>query len=212
MKYRVKITEAPELFKVKITQPPKAKTGYQIEGSLANDLSAFGGGNLKLTEPKAVSRTTITKVPREEANLEAEGGETVLTFDPSGYPLFYEIKGPRHSANGVPLNLPDDSFIFSDTREMMIKDPAILKMFNKAPKKGGYTPADLSKQFIALNKYRMTMQDSSSDKVQIKTAELMIKKIIIKLGALALAQEAKKGFPQGIPVVAKQYMEANGIS
>jgi hypothetical protein len=212
MRYRVKITEAPELFKVKITQPPKAKTGYQIEGSLANDLSAFGGGNLKLTEPKAVSRTTITKVPREEANLEAEGGETVLTFDPSGYPLFYEIKGPRHSANGVPLNLPDDSFIFSDTKEMMIKDPEILKMFNKAPKKGGYTPADLSKQFIALNKYRMTMQDPSSDKVQIKTAELMIKKMIIKLGALSLAQEAKKGFPQGIPSVAKQYMEANGIS
>ena len=212
MRYRVKIAEAPELFKVKITQPPKAKTGYQVEGSLANDLSAFGGGNLKLTEPKAVSRTTITKVPREEANLEAEGGETVLTFDPSGYPLFYEIKGPRHSANGVPLNLPDDSFIFSDTKEMMIKDPQILKMFNKAPKKGGYTPADLSKQFIALNKYRMTMQDPSSDKVQIKTAELMIKKIIIKLGALSLAQEAKKGFPQGIPSVAKQYMEANGIS
>jgi hypothetical protein len=142
MRYRVKITEAPELFKVKITQPPKAKTGYQVEGSLANDLSAFGGGNLKLTEPKAVSRTTITKVPREEANLEAEGGETVLTFDPAGYPLFYEIKGPRHSANGVPLNLPDDSFIFSDTREMIIKDPEILKMFNKSPKKGGYTPAE----------------------------------------------------------------------
>ena len=212
MKYRVKITEAPQLFKVRVAEPPKAKTGYQVEGSLANDLSAFGGGNLKLTEPKAVSRTTITKVPRAEANLEAEGGETVLTFDPSGYPLFYEIKGPRHSANGVPLNLPDDSFIFSDTKEMMIKDPAILKMFNKAAKKGGYTPADLSKQFIALNKYRATMQDPSSDKVQIKTAELMIKKMIIKLGALALAQEAKKGFPQGIPSVAKQYMEANEIS
>jgi hypothetical protein len=212
MRYRVKIAEAPQLFKVRVAEPPKAKTGYQVEGSLANDLSAFGGGNLKLTEPKAVSRTTITKVPREEANLEAEGGETVLTFDPSGYPLFYEIKGPRHSANGVPLNLPDDSFIFSDTKEMMIKDPAILKMFNKAAKKGGYTPADLSKQFIALNKYRATMQDPSSDKVQIKTAELMIKKMIIKLGALALAQEAKKGFPQGIPSVAKQYMEANEIS
>jgi hypothetical protein len=212
MRYRVKITEAPEVYKVKLVEPPKAKTGYQVEGSLANDLSAFGGGNLKLTEPKAVSRTTITKVPREEANLEAEGGETVLTFDPSGYPLFYEIKGPRHSANGVPLNLPDDSFIFSDTKSMMIKDPAILKMFNKAPKKGGYTPADLSKQFISLNKYRMTLQNADSDKIDTKTAELMIKKALIKLGALALAQEAKKGFPQGIPAVAKQYMEANNIS
>ena len=200
------------MFKVKITQPPKAKTGYQVEGSLANDLSAFGGGNVKLTEPKAVATKTITKVPREQANLEAEGGETVLTFDPAGYPLFYDIKGPRHSANGVPLNLPDDSFIFSDTKEMIIKDPEILKMFNKSPKKGGYTPAALSKQFLSLNKYRMTMQDPSSDKVEIKTAELMIKKIVIKLGALALAQEAKKGFPQGIPAVAKQYMEANGIT
>jgi hypothetical protein len=212
MRYRVKVTEAPELFKVKLVEPPKAKTGYQIEGSLANDLSAFGGGNLKLKEPDAVSRTTITKVPREEANLEAEGGETVLTFDPSGYPLFYEIKGPRHSANGVPLNLPDDSFIFSDTKSMMIKDPAILKMFNKAPKKGGYTPADLSKQFLSINKYRMTLQNQDSDKIDVKTAELMIKKALVKLGALALAQEAKKGFPQGIPAVAKPYMEANGIS
>ena len=212
MRYRVKITEAPEVYKVKLVEPPKAKTGYQVEGSLANDLSAFGGGNLKLTEPKAVSRTTITKVPREEANLEAEGGETVLTFDPSGYPLFYEIKGPRHSANGVPLNLPDDSFIFSDTKSMIIKDPAILKMFNKAPNKSGYTPADLSKQFISLNKYRMTLQNADSDKIETKTAELMIKKALIKLGALALAQEAKKGFPQGIPAVAKQYMDANNIS
>ena len=58
----------------------------------------------------------------------------------------------------------------------------------------------------------MAMQKPTADKIEIKTAELMIKKIVIKLGALALAQEAKKGFPQGIPSVAKQYMEANGIT
>ena len=33
----------------------------------------------------------------------------------------------------------------------------------------------------------------------------------MKLGALALAQEAKKGFPQGVPEVARPYMEAMGI-
>lgn len=212
MQYRVKISEEPEIFKVRVTDVPKAKTGYQVDGSLANDLSAFGGGNLKLTEPKAIERKTITKVPREEANLEAEGGETVLTFDPSGYPLFYEIKGPRHSQNGVPLNLPDDSFIFSDTKSMMIKDPQILKMFNKPLKKGGYTPADLSKQFLSLNKYRGILQDSTSDKISVETAELMIKKAVSKLGALALAQEAKKGFPQGIPVVAQAYMKENNLT
>lgn len=212
MQYRVKIVEEPEIYKVRVTDVPKAKTGYQVDGSLANDVSAFGGGNLKLDEPKAVARKTITKVPREEANLEAEGGETVLTFDPSGYPLFYEIKGPRHSQNGVPLNLPDDSFIFSDTRSMKITDPNILEMFGKKAKKGGYTPAELSKQYLNINKYREILQDKDSDKIEIKTAQLMIKKSIFKLGALALAQESKKGFPQGIPVVAKTYMEEAGIS
>ena len=212
MQYRIKIVEEPEIYKVRVTDVPKAKTGYQVDGSLANDISAFGGGNLKLGQPSAVARKTITKVPREEANLEAEGGETVLTFDPSGYPLFYEIKGPRHSQNGVPLNLPDDSFIFSDTRSMKISDPNILEMFGKKAKKGGYTPAELSKQYLNINKYREILQDKDSDKVEIKTAQLMIKKSIFKLGALALAQESKKGFPQGIPVVAKTYMEEAGIS
>ena len=212
MQYRVKISQEPDIYKVRVTSPPKAKTGYQVDGSLANDISSFGGANLKLSSKDAVQTKTITKVPREEANLEAEGGETVLTFDPSGYPLFYEIKGPRHTNNGVPLNLPDDSFIFSDTKSMMIKDPQILKMFNKPIKKGGYTPADLSKQFLTLNKYRGILQDTTSDKIAVQTAQLMIKKAVSKLGALALAQESKKGFPQGIPVVAKAYMEENNIS
>jgi len=212
MQYRVKISQEPDIYKVRVTSPPKAKTGYQVDGSLANDISSFGGADLKLSSKDAVQTKTITKVPREEANLEAEGGETVLTFDPSGYPLFYEIKGPRHTNNGVPLNLPDDSFIYSDTKSMMIKDPGILKMFDKPIKKGGYTPADLSKQFLTLNKYRGILQDTTSDKIAVQTAQLMIKKAVSKLGALALAQESKKGFPQGIPVVAKAYMEENNIT
>ena len=46
----------------------------------------------------------------------------------------------------------------------------------------------------------------------IKTAELMIKKYVIKLGCLALAQEAKKGYPQGIPAVARPCLESKGIT
>jgi hypothetical protein len=34
----------------------------------------------------------------------------------------------------------------------------------------------------------------------------------MKLGSLALAQESKKGFPQGIPAIAEPYMQANKIS
>ena len=120
-----------------------------------------------------------------------------------------KIKGPRHTNGGVPLNLPDDTFIFSDTKAMKITDPKILTMFGKKAKKGGYTPADLAKPFD-INKYKGILMDPDTDRKERETAELMIKNYIMKLGALALAQESKKGFPQGIPEMAKPYMEANG--
>jgi len=192
---------------------PRARTGYQIQGSLANDVPAFGGAdyNAYIGKPNLRVRNSMGAVPREEANIEAEGGETLVgDIDGSTFPSFYNIKGPRHSSGGVPMNLPDDTFIFSDTQSMKITDPEILKMFGKTPKKGGYTPAELSKTYD-INKYRKLLQDPDSNKMEKKTAEMMIKNYVMKLGALALAQESKKGFPQGIPVIAKPYMEANGI-
>jgi len=202
------------LRRVKIKVVPKARTGYQVRGALANDVPAFGGAdyNAYIGQPNTKISRTISAVPRKEANLEAEGGETVVgNLDGSNIPSFKKIVGPRHYAGGVPLNLPDDSFIFSDTKGMKISDPNILKIFNKPAKKGGYTPAELSKKFD-INKYRQILQDPNSDKIDIKTAELMIKTCVLKLGALALAQESKKGFPQGIPKIAEPYMEANGIA
>ena len=198
----------------KLKKLPRARTGYQIQGSLANDVPAFGGAdyNAYIGKPSLRVRNSMGAVPREEANIEAEGGETLVgDIDGSTFPSFYNIKGPRHSSGGVPMNLPDDTFIFSDTQSMKITDPEILKMFGKTPKKGGYTPAELSKTYD-INKYRKLLQDPESNKMEKKTAEMMIKNYVMKLGALALAQESKKGFPQGIPVIAKPYMEANGIS
>lgn len=195
---------------------PKARTGYQIDGSLANDVASFGGADYRnIGTPNIELSKYITAVPRDEANLEAEGGETVYgDLNGDNFPEHKIIKGPRHSEGGVPLKLPEDSFIFSDTRSMKINDPNILQMFNKTPKKGkgnkGYTPATLAKQYD-IDKYRKILQDPNSDNVDRKTAELMIRNYNMKLGALALAQESKKGFPQGIPVMAKPYMEAMGI-
>jgi len=202
------------LRRVKIKVVPKARTGYQVRGALANDVPAFGGAdyNAYIGQPDTKVSKTISAVPRKEAKIEAEGGETVVgNLDGSGIASFKKIVGPRHYNGGVPLNLPDDSFIFSDTKSMKISDPHILKMFNKTAKKGGYTPAELSKKFD-INKYRQILQDPNSDKIDIKTAELMIKTCVLKLGALALAQESKKSFPQGIPKIAEPYMEANGIA
>lgn len=202
------------LRKVRIKQVPKARTGYQVQGSLVNDVPAMGGAdyNAYIGTPRTEVSRTLKAVPREVANLEAEGGETVVgDLDGSTMPSFKTIVGPRHSEGGVPLALPDDSFIFSDTKSMKISDPKLLKMFNKPAKKGGYTPAELSKQYD-INKYRKILQDPNSDKISRNTAEIMIKNYVMKLGALALAQESKKGFPQGIPLIAKPYMEANKIA
>lgn len=204
--------------RVRIKKLPQARTGYQVQGSLANDVPAFGGAdyNAYIGKPNLRQSKYITSVPRDEANLEAEGGETVFgDINGDGFPEHKIIKGPRHSNGGVPLSLPDDTFIFSDTKSMKINDPNVLQMFGKAPKKGkgqqGFTPADLAKQYD-IDKYRKVLQDPDSDHIARKTAELMIRNYNMKLGALALAQEAKKGFPQGIPVVAKPYMEAMGLT
>jgi hypothetical protein len=203
--------------KVRIKKLPQARTGYQVNGSLANDVASFGGAdyNHYIGVPDMEISRYITAVPREEANLEAEGGETVYgDLNGDNFPEHKIIKGPRHSEGGVPLKLPEDSFIFSDTNSMKINDENILQMFNKPMKKGkgnkGYTPAELAKQYD-IDRYRKILQNPDSDKIDRKTAELMIRNYNMKLGALALAQESKKGFPQGIPVMAKPYLEAMGI-
>lgn len=197
--------------KVKIKKLPSKAVGGGINGNriVNNQLLSWGGADFNMAPKQVKTTNTITGVPREEANLEAEGGETVYgDVNGDGMAEHLTIKGPRHSSGGVPLNLPDNTFIFSDTKSMKIKDPDILAKFGKS--KGSYTPADLAKQYN-LSKYRKILQDPESSVIDKKTAELMIRNYNMKLGALALAQESKKGFPQGIPEVARPYMMANGI-
>ena len=201
--------------KVRIKKLGKKAYGGQ-NSNLGLDINptSFGGGDYSMSKgAKGIEvRNTITADPRNQSNLEAEGGETAFgPISGDAIPDHMVIKGPRHSNGGVPLNLPDDTFIFSDTKAMKITDPVILKMFDKTKKKGGYTPAELAKPYD-ISKYKAILMDPDSDELSRNTAEIMIKNMIIKLGALALAQESKKGFPQGIPEMARPYMEQAGIS
>ena len=187
----------------------RRKTGQQNNWGLGIFPTAMGGADIDqyMGKPRPEVQDSLKAVPRDEANLEAEGGETAFgDINGDGFPEHMKIVGPRHTHGGVPLNLPDDTFIFSDTKSMKISDPKILKMFGKPEKKGGYTPAELAKPYD-INNYRKILEDPESDVIDRKTAEQMIKNFNIKLGALALAQESKKAFPQGIPVVARPYME-----
>lgn len=164
----------------------------------------------KMSAPDVEVNSTIGPVPRDEANLEAEKGEVAMTYGAGGIPDTFKIGGKRHYEGGTPLNLPDDSFIFSDTAKMRIKDPAILAQFGMAIKKGGYTPADIAKKYN-INKYKKVLADPDTDDLQRDTAEQMIANYNLKLAKLGLIQESKKGFPQGIPAISTPYLESMQI-
>jgi hypothetical protein len=202
--------------KVRIEALPKAKTGMQVGYGLYNRLATMGG----LSEPKPDNSlsvgNTIGGVPRDEATIEAEGGETVYTdLTGMGIPQHYTISGPRHAQGGVPMDLPDDSFIFSDFNQMKVKDSDVLNYFGKTAKKGGkgkgYTYADIAKQYD-INKYLKILKDPNSDDIDKRTAEKMIENFNLKLGALGLHQESTKGFENGVPEISKPYMEKMGIT
>jgi hypothetical protein len=203
--------------RARIVKLPKALSGLEVK--MAPGLYGTNGNrqfslptqidSQKYSEPDTEVRNTLKPVPREMANLEAEKGETaVVNID--GFPAHFNIGGKRHSEGGTPLNLPDNSFIFSDTAKMKIKDPEILKQFGMAMKSGGFTPADIAKKY-QINNYRKMLADPETDDLQRKTAEMMIANYNEKLAKLALAQESKKGFPQGIPAIAIPYIDAHNI-
>lgn len=157
---------------------------------------------------KTSVRNTLTSVTDGSENVEAEGGETVVgDFQKDGLNEFYNIEGPRHADGpGVPLKLPE-SFIFSDTKKMKIKDPNILKLFGKSS--GSYTPATLSKQY-KLNDFNAKLNDKDSDRLERETSELMISNNNEKLAKLAIVQEVGlKG--DKVPSFAFPYLQKKGI-
>jgi hypothetical protein len=159
----------------------------------------------KLGKKQVEVRNTLSAVPREVANLEAEGGETVYIPNKQGGPAHYNIRGKRHFEGGVALAVPPESFIFSDTRSMRIKDDVLLAEFGLPEKKGGYTPAEIAKKYD-MNTYRKILADPNSDALQVNTAEMVIANYNVKLGKLAMIQESMKGFPGGIATASMPYM------
>ena len=203
--------------KIRIVSGPQDNMKYGGQKGYGLDLGAKGTyGNMNQGDYDRIGNT-LGPVDRDEANLEAERGETVLAdVDNDGLQEHMKIGGKLHSEKdaygngGTPLSLPEGSFVFSNTKKMKIKDPEVLKHFNKAKyEKGGITPADIAKQYD-INKYKAILDDPNSDTLSKKTAAMMIANFNKKLGTLALVQESMKGFPQGIPNIAKQAMGQQG--
>lgn len=190
--------------RIRITSLPKQMAyGGQAEGGYGLDLGSkriFNPSDLPEPSNESVSNT-IGPVPREMANIEAERGETVYgDMDGDGQLEHMKISGKRHAQGGTPLNVPEGSFIFSDTKKMRINDPEILTEFGLKPRKGGYTPAEIAKRYD-INKYKAIMEDPDSDELRKQTAQMMVDNFNQKLSMLTMVQEGMKGFPDGKPKV-----------
>ena len=172
--------------------------GYMAGGHFQNDISPSGVNN------------TLGPVPREQANLEAEKGETALTdLNEDGTFELYNISGNRHSSGGTPLSLPEQSFIYSDTRAMKLNQIELAELGIDSKKK--MTPADVSKKY-PLNKYYEVLDNADeSDTIATETAESMLQTNKLKLSHLAYLQESKKGFDEGVPAAAFPYLKDKGI-
>lgn len=190
-----------KMYKVRIKKAPESMA-YGGQKNYGLDLSQRSGyADMTDNLYDSVSNT-LQAVDRKDANIEAELGETAYgDFDNDGQKEHMKIGGERHTQGGTPLNVPEGTFIYSDTKKLRIGGP-VLANFGKSPDtKQKYTPAQLAKQYD-VNKYKAILDDPYANKLSKDTAGKMVENFEKKLGGLALLQESMKGFPQGIPDVA----------
>ena len=182
----------------------------KINGKLPEGFKYRNGTVVQTKKTGGAINNTLGPMDRDEANLEAEKGETALTdLTNDGSFELYNIGGKRHTQGGTPLNLPEQSFVYSDTRKMLLTVEELESLGIVSKKK--MTPAKASKNF-PLNKYIEVLENDTSDKISIKTAEDMINKNKIKLSQLAFIQESKKNFSDGLPLAAYPFLIESGVN
>lgn len=199
------------MYRVRIKTSPNGgthkTTGDQEQYGLVRNLAAMQNA------PQATTvNNKMGAIPREHANIEVEGGESVIgDVNQDGTMELMHFVGKRHSEGGIPVNIPEGSFIFSDTKSLTIKDREVIeKIFNLPYRKQGYTPGEISKKY-EINTYVEILKDENADPLAKRSAAEMLKKNKQKLGILAFIQESMKGFPDGIPAIAEEVLSTMGI-
>ena len=212
---KIKINKLPQGFSIRngkvvednIMRDGGMTTGDQADyGLVTTPQEYYGQTNFNNSRDESV-RYSLSGVPREDANIEAEGGETVLTdLNNDGTFGLYDIKGPRHGSGGVPMFLPEQSFVFSDTRKLKFTKDEMSEFDMGGSKK---TPAKISKKF-GLQDYYGELGSQYVDNISATSAELMLKKNMNDLSKLAFMQEAKKNFSDGVPLASHPYLVSIG--
>ena len=172
--------------------------------------------SMNVAKTPSITRS-LGPVNKKVANVEAEKGETVVTNMSRGLNNIYEmygIGGKKHSQGGTPLALPTEnkesdgsSFIFSDSKKMLVKDKNVLEWFGIDSKKP-MTFADISKTFMKrVNDSKGILINPDSDAVAKRSAEMTMDNTAFKIAALKLLQESKKGFKDGLPNGTEAFFE-----
>lgn len=186
--------------KVRIVGVPEMKYGGNRPGSYNQldtgwNTGTYAGAPGVMPDPNPYSRTgrTLEEVPEEHAGgpnvINAEKDEQVLgQFTADGLPSLMSVDGPPHTQGGKNVAVPNNSFVFSDTQALKIKNPEVLKLFNETK---GKTPAGIAKKYD-LSRYTKIIADPNTDSVSKKTAQMMVDNYTSKLNLLANVQEAHK--------------------
>ena len=84
--------------KVRITKLPQAQAGGFTGNNLNKEISTMGGARMTNNSDNVSTRDTLQAVPRNQANLEAEKGETAFgDINGDGMAEHMKIGGKKHS-------------------------------------------------------------------------------------------------------------------
>lgn len=148
--------------------------------------------------------TKIKALPKDQINkasAEIEKGEYVM--NPNTFSL-HKALGKRHSKGGTPVNIPDNSFIFSDFKDLGFNknDKERFEFKMGGTKLKNNTPAKVLEKNLDVehhNKMINILDSKKQDDIAKNSAQLMLQKNMNTIGKVAYVQEGKKSFPQGIP-------------
>ena len=195
-----------ETMKIRIISgPAKMEYGGQTKNGYSLDLGQEKFYEQMYGNPMNNMSSSMSEIenPNEPYVLETEGGEEVLRPDGTKFRLV----GDSHANGGIKntaSQIPSGSYIYS--KKLKESNPEILSKFNKTYKRGGVSYSNISSQYD-LNKFKSILDDPNADPLSKSTAQMMSDNYKKKLGQLALVQEAKKGFKEGIPQVYTNSLE-----
>lgn len=204
MKYKIRVTKAPQ------GMSTGDQNGY---GLYRNERFVLGQDTSK--EDEGSARNVYPEVDREDATIEAEKGELIIT---PGMERLMKVGGKKHSQGGTPIYAQGGEYVVSDyiTGPEMIKDALGFDSVSKKKKEN--TWAKLLGKKVDPKDYNRNMEimeqaaaGKEVDPFELATAKNRIPDYQKYISKAALGNELSKAFmgkPFEIPQVGMPAMEA----